>query len=470
MVKEEAFVTKIMKKHKNIIVTAVLLVALVTVYLFASKHGGNGVKVKENDEPKSTAIKILEFDSTKVRKLSILTKDGKYEYTDTGNGLMPSYPKNMRLIPYQGAIIVSELMNLSAQSIVNENATNLAQYGLKDPETITAFMKDGKAYTVEVGNQLPSGNGTYLKLKGENKVYNTNSETGNILTISRSSIWNYLLYNLSIEEISGVTLEKDGNVIFSAKKENESKWDISSPVIAEAKIEKINQILASIKAPTASELVEVDPKNLNKYGLQNPKYTCQIETSVGKAKILFGNEKIKGTLIYAKLENINEVFTISEKYIDFADTPIQDMANPYLYTPFIYDISKIVVNLNGKTSASEIAADSTSSIDDVKYKVNGKSANVKDKNGDLYFEKYYAALVDLNTDRIVASAKPSGKQESAITYYLKEANKVMKIGFVPKDKNNYFIFKNNRYSGFIIAKSKLNEVKKAYDDMMKELK
>lgn len=54
-------------------------------------------------------------------------------------------------------------------------------------------------------------------------------------------------------------------------------------------------------------------------------------------------------------------------------------------------------------------------------------------------------------------AKPEGKPEVIITYYLKKAPGTMKVEYIPKDANNYYVVKNGKYSGIVVAKKKFDE-------------
>lgn len=53
-----------------------------------------------------------------------------------------------------------------------------SEYGLDDPQASYTIKTDKNSYTIEIGNQIVSGNGYYVRLKGRDTVYIMNSQIG----------------------------------------------------------------------------------------------------------------------------------------------------------------------------------------------------------------------------------------------------------------------------------------------------
>jgi hypothetical protein len=62
--------------------------------------------------------------------------------------------------------------SLTADRVIDQNPTDLAQYGLAPPRAVaTATYSDGTTKTLLLGDKTPTGNTYYLQVKGDPKVY-----------------------------------------------------------------------------------------------------------------------------------------------------------------------------------------------------------------------------------------------------------------------------------------------------------
>src|SRR5512141_1346255 len=68
--------------------------------------------------------------------------------------------------------IVSTVSALTADRLVEEKAADMAPFGLASPPLeIDIGLKDGKTRKLLVGDDTPTGGGSFVKLEGEAKVY-----------------------------------------------------------------------------------------------------------------------------------------------------------------------------------------------------------------------------------------------------------------------------------------------------------
>jgi len=346
--------------------------------------------------------------------------------------------------------------------VADVNATNLKQYGLDKPIVITVLMDNGSKNVIEVGNIIPSRNGYYLKKKESNEVFVVSLDSGDILAADERSFWNNYIYAAKRADLTGYSISNKGETAFSVHKDKKGVWKMTSPIKAGVNTQKLNEILDSIIILNAYDLVDKNPVNLDKYGLKNPIYSMGVETAKGKIKVLFGDEKVQNSLIYAKLENRKDVFTIQEKYISLIDTPIEDVINPFIYFAGISDIAKIVVKINGETITSEIATDSSGNSDNDIYKVNGRNANVVDSGERSLFRDYFSILIGITLDKVDATEKPKYKPEISITYFTKKDGKSTNVDYVSKNADYYYAFVNGKYIGLLVGKDKLNNIQTTY--------
>lgn len=453
-----------MKLYRNWIILGVVLALLIGAYVLVSRQ-----KAKTGDDLDfgSDMITIQELESDKVKELTIENKNGRFAFvrqTVKENDLEKKVwvfaeSRSMKIESSKVDSVASDMAYVSALKVIEEEAADLSKYGLNKPTTITLKMEDGSVKALEFGDKTPTGDAYYMKKKDEKKVYTASTYKAD--TSVEFNMGSFMVKGIFPEDpasIIGLTLEKDGNVVFSTKKAAESDWELTAPVAMPAAYDKIGPILESLTKGTKQEYVEGNAADLAKYGLDKPLYAVEVVTAEGKVKVQLGKEKTRNEDLYAKLADSNEVFTMSQSVFNFVDKPLKEVVEPFVFIPNIKDTTKVVVDFDGKTTTCEIATDPEGKDNDKdKFTVNGKDATMKDDKGKQVFRTYYQALVGVTLSDIEIGAVPSGTPEITFTYSLKTAPGTMKVEFVPKDANYYYVLKNGVYNNMVVAKSKFDE-------------
>lgn len=449
-----------MRLNRNVIILLVVLGLLVGAYAFVSNMKPEPVK---SDAPEVKTEKILEVQKDKITEISITNKDAKFVFEQKNKNEKEKEwvlvaPKDLKADAKKIDSIASNLSYITAEKVIEESASDLAKYGLDKPVEITVKY-DGGVKTVELGNMTSTKDAYYIKEKGSNKVYTISSYTGDSLKVEKNDLRDNTLYTIKPDEVLGLSMSKAGNLVFTAKKGEESQWLLTAPIEGNADVSKLSPILEALAQNSSYQsFIDEKPSDLDKYGLKDPSYSLEFETASGKTKLLLGNEKEKGKEIYAKLADKSEVFTIDVGPLNFLDKPLKEIMEVFAYIVNIQDVTKIVVDMDGKITTSDIVTDKDDKDKD-KFTVNGKDASTsKDEKDNSLFRKYYQALIGVTMDEIDAGSKPTAKAEITFTYSLKKAPGTMKVEFIPKDNNYYYVVKNGKYANILVSKKKFDEV------------
>lgn len=460
-----------MKLYRNAIILVVILGLLTGTYVYLVKHKKPSTDSSAADS--SQAISILQVASDKVTQVTVENKDGKFVFVKNGTAWKAAYPENFNASTSKVADIVNNMSALTADKVIEDNASDLTKYGLNSPATITLQMSDGTAKAVQIGDETPTKSGYYLKEKDKNKVYVISTYTGQELNPSKNDLRNKLLFTDDSSSITGLSLEKGGKEVFTTKKLDKDQWALTSPVEANADSSKLDPIINVITASNLNEFVEENAADLDKYGLKSPAYGLTVQTAKGNFKLLLGDEKIKGTTMYAMYDGTNEVFTVDESLFNFIDKPLNEIMEIFAYIVDIGDVSKIVVDMDGQTTTSEILTDKDGNKDNDKFTVNGKDANMKDASDMSYFRNYYQSLIGVVMSGTEPGAAPQGKAEITITYTLKKAPGTMKVEYMPRDGSSYYVVKNGKYSGMVVSKAEFDKpdggIRVAYKALMEQI-
>lgn len=454
-----------MRLYRNAAILIVILGLMVGAYFYLNTKKDKNPADSDGD---SQIIKVWELDKDKLDRLTIEGEADRIIIDNKDKKLSLTEPANLKYTESKLQDIVSNAVAVSADKVIEENASDIAQYGLDKPVEFSVKLQDGTVKNGQIGDATPSNSGFYFKEKENNKVYVISTYTGENIKVTRNDLKDKKMYTAKPEEVSGVSLERSGKTVFSAKQEGESSWSLVAPFEGNADASNLLTMIGSVLEAQVTEFVEENPADLDKYGLKNPAYAVELDTKLGKKKLLFGDEKEKGVSFYAKFADSSEVFTTGASSFNFLDKPLKEIVDVFVYITNIDDVSKIEIDMNGTKAVADVSTDKDDKAND-KFSINGKDVmNVKvgEKTGDGLFRVLYQSLIGITLEDIDLDAKPSGKPYLTIIYTLKKAPGTMKVEYIPKDDKTYYAIKNGKYTNILAKKSEVEHVFEKYKNLI----
>jgi len=263
--------------------------------------------------------RLLAFIPDEVKKVSLkrhgVTTAIELAGDDTWNIKEPySFPANQEEVE---ALILT-ITDSRAVSFVTVATGNLFSYGLDNPDISIAFYDaDGKTSTLYVGKKDENGN-YYARREGRSEVFTIEPVILESLDKSPESFMNNVVFVFAPEDVSSFSIAtKDGTL--SVKKAGDS-WEIIKPEKLPGDRNAIADTLWNYLDLRFKGIAENTPKNLSRYGLDNPSFAFSVTYTTDDAKrtekLIIG--KTNGDIVYGYLpdnEKRNFVFTLtSEAY------------------------------------------------------------------------------------------------------------------------------------------------------------
>lgn len=461
-----------MKLYRNAIILVVIVALLVGVYFAVDRF-----KAADNpagDEPEEI-IKLTDYTSDEVISLTLENPDGTFVIVKKDDSWILSSPANIK---YDSTILSSTVINacsVTADKLVEENAQDLSVYELDKAVTVRLKTKDGNETVLKVGGMTPTGSGYYASLEGSGDVYVISSYTGVYLIKDRNGLRSKSLFDFASDEITTLAMERKGSNVFASVKEEGSNfnWTMTEPIKGSVNASALSPMLETLAKTNIVEFIEDKPTDLAQYGLKDPAYAFDFTTrESGSYRLMLGDERTKDFEIYAMLDGGDEVFTIDSSDFTFLDKPLKEIVDVFAYIVSISEVQKISLTMDGRTTNMVLDvyedADGNSDADKDKFYVDGVDASGRDENDDQPFRKFYQALIGISVDSVEISGKPVNDAEITIEYTLKDGS--MKVEYVPKDENFYYVVKNGQYAGVTVKKSKKDfgvaGMREAYKTMM----
>lgn len=159
------------KQRKQFILLVVVFVALLAVFFGLKSYNKKQAEIPVEEEPKDVVVEVEKDDIVKLtydyegETLSFEKVDDIWYYAED---------HSLKITQY---LVKSMLAGLSPFEVEDtfENVTDMAQYGLEEPERVISFEANGNTYTVNVGSHNSASKLYYIAFPGENTVYTIES-------------------------------------------------------------------------------------------------------------------------------------------------------------------------------------------------------------------------------------------------------------------------------------------------------
>jgi hypothetical protein len=212
-------------KFRGLIAAAVILLVLAGV-LYWSQHR----KTPDDTAPNaSTAPAILKVDLATVTSLVVKQK-GTQPVTLARSGAQWQITAPGTFPADSGTVtgMLSRIAPLNSESVVEDHATNLAEFGLSDPAVeVDVTTKDNKTSRLLLGDDAPTGDGVYVYLAGDSRVFTASSSLKTSLNKSLGGLRDKRLLPVEANSVSSIDLIRKGEDIGFAR--IQSGWQIEKP-------------------------------------------------------------------------------------------------------------------------------------------------------------------------------------------------------------------------------------------------
>jgi len=288
-------------------------------------------------------------------------------------------------------------------SLVEEKATDFAQYGLEDPTaTIHVVFPDGEAHTVVIGNLIIGAEGYYCRIDNTDAVYGVNLSYLYGMTLTAYDfvdpevidIWvapeveedeqPILAPTISTMSVQGANFGEDALVIEKSDELGlavtyaglDVQYDIVSPIEASYRLYYSQDL--EVQGPsyrmiygfgqlTAYSVETINPtdEDLAEYGLAEPYAVVSFNRdgedhvwTIGNQTTTNGGEKAR----YLMADDKQIVYVVLESDLPWIEAEWNDVVSSILLYPSISDVSSVDVTFGGKTHTMTHTYDSEEKV------------------------------------------------------------------------------------------------------------
>lgn len=456
-------------KWKYIIAFIIIFAMLAAAYLLVQKMPSKtdvGTQDNNVSNKQTVSIPMLSVDAATVSQITIQNQSAKDD-TDVDTE-KPNTETKYTFVRGEGTWLVKNesyielhqnmveslcgaAASLSADASIEESASELAQYGLEAPQSeVTLTLLDGESIIFLIGDQTPSANGYYAKLKDSNDVYMISLAIGSHFCKPLSSFRVMTIAALGYFDIQNISIWKNGEELrlrYEGVPENAApgtlaNWYIESPISATADMNAVQtKLLEPFVMLIAESVAEDNPQNKSIYGFKGDRVELTTATETIRFEVGVANGKS-----YILPEGKTTVYCMGNGTLPFMEVTAMDVIQSMTNLVSLTELESVLLELPGVSVTLSVKQEGES----FSYFVDGKPAD------DETFRNLYIELIALSVDGLASvSEDVSGKTPAASIVYTMLDGSTTTLAYYPYNEFNYAVYENGECT-YYIKKTKLS--------------
>lgn len=357
--------------------------------------------------------------------------------------------------------LTSNLSSVEIQRVVEENASDLKEFGLAEPRVQVTYKAAGQQHTLNIGEKTPSGSDLYATRDGEKKVFLIAGFLDSTFNRSTFDLRDKAALKVDREKVDVLDVAAGDKQMRFVKAENE--WRLTAPVAARADYTAVESLVGRVASAQMKSIAAADGGDPKQFGLDTPAATVRIGTGSSQATLVFGKTEKEGT-VYARDLSRPAVFTLESSLLDELKKPSGDYRQKDLFDARTFNADRVEVTRAGQTVAFE------------KTKVKGKDGKEEEKWRQVLpaprdvdgakVDSLLTAITGARADTYVDDTKALSKSKPELTVVIKydEGKKQDRVTFARSGADAY-AQRTGEPGAAKIAASTLDAIVKALDDL-----
>jgi hypothetical protein len=289
-------------------------------------------------------------DAAKIDELEIKSESGE-RTTLQRKGQDWTIVQPAAAAPDQATVsgITSNLASMELQRVIEENPSDVAEFGLATPRVEVAFKADGKQHRLQIGQKSPTGTDVYARLADQKRVF--------LISSSLESTFNRTSFDLRDKTVLKLDREKvDSLVVTAAGKETRfekagGEWTLKAPVEGRADFGAVDGLVSRI-AGLQMKALAGEPSKPGEYGLEKPAATVRIGSGSSQATLAIGGPAGEGS-VYAKDLARPVVFTVESSLLDDLKKDAAEFQQKDLFDARSFNATRLEIVRGGQSSTFE---------------------------------------------------------------------------------------------------------------------
>lgn len=327
--------------------------------------------------------KFFKIETDKISEIRVTSQGESTLLRKEKDGWKLVEPVTADADPPEAIGMATNITGVESVGVVDENPSDLAQFGLDKPAIKVEFKGDGGASgSFSIGNKNPMQTEMYALKGGDKKVYLVSSFQETNFNRTPFDLREKKILKFDRDKADTLTLVKGKDSIEMAR--SGSEWKVTKPVPSRSDYAAIEGFLTRLSSANMSKLIEEHSTDPAKYGLDKPAMVITI--GAGSAKTVLEVGKTEGDQTYARDASRAMVFTLDSTLKDDLTKNVDDYRKKELFEMRPFYVAKFRIVRDDKAGSTaydfeKVPSSQPSEPETWKVAKNGAPAVTVESNG-----------------------------------------------------------------------------------------
>ncbi len=350
------------------------------------------VERKREDRPEKPKEKVVSFDKAKASEVVLARASGEeIRLVKQGESWRMTVPQEVPADANEVQTLLGSLESLEADEVVEENAGNLADFGLEPPRfTVAVTVSGGAPVRLAVGAKTPDENGLYARLPDRPRVFTIPAHLEGSLDKKPFDLRDRDLLHVKRDAVSAITVTvPEGS--FALGRDDKGEWTFRAPVNTRAGRWAVDGLLGSLEGLRIESVVteSATARELAAQGLEKPARLLTLSLADGGTRTLEIGGATPDKKRYARLAGSPQVVVIPPALADDLAKGMSEYRAKRLLDVATYEVKAIeVVSPAGRRAYERTSTKDKDGVDTYKWKRTAPDAKEIETNAvqDVLFE------------------------------------------------------------------------------------
>ncbi len=244
--------------------------------------------------------------------------------------------------------ILTNLATVDIVRTVEENATDLAQFGLAEPRVEIEFKEAGGKSTgrLLVGEKTATSGDLYARLPGDKKVFLIAGSYDATFNRGTFDLRQKTVLAFERDKVDQVEVQSGTTTVAVARAAGE--WKLAKPIQAPADYGAVEGLIGRVQSAQMKAITAQDAADLKPYGLDKPAASVTFGLGSSRATLLFGGPADTGT-VYARDASRAMVFTVDSTLLDDVNKPAGDLRRKDVFEFRAFNATSVQISRGAET-------------------------------------------------------------------------------------------------------------------------
>lgn len=361
--------------------------------------------------------------------------------------------------------LTSALGQMEIVRVLDENPTDLKEYGLETPRIEVEFksVESKSSGRILVGDKTPTGASLYARRNDEKRVFLVADFQDSSLNKSTFALRDKALIKIERDKVDGLEISVSGKPIQFAK--DGSNWKIMKPLAARADFSSVEALVGRVETAQMKSIAagEASPADLKKYGFDKPEVTVTIDQGSARAVLQVGG-KAGDDAVYARDLSKSSIVTLDKSLADDLKKGVEDYRRKDAFEFRAFNATRVEFTRGIQTIVLERVKGQGENAQDSWRRVSPNPADA-DKSK---VESLLAGLADIRATSFTGTTAKTGLDKPAMAVFVKfeDGKKEERVSFGRSGADVYALIPDQPGAGKIEAE-KFDEANKSLDELSK---